>query len=54
MMREIIRIERLVSYFSIADDNNVMQCVWMRVKDENDVRDMMFALDNIVLIVVIS
>ena len=51
---KIRSIERLVSYISIADDNNDMQRMWVRVRDDNDVRDMVFASDDIVLIVVIS
>lgn len=46
-------IERLFSYISIADDHNVMQRVWVRVKDDNDIRDMMSVLDDIVWIVLI-
>lgn len=47
-------IKRLVSYIFIAEDNNDIQCMWVRVKDDSDARTMMFGADDIVLIVVIS
>lgn len=43
-----------VSHISIADDNNVMQRMCGRVKDDTDVRVMMSSPDDIVLLVVIS
>lgn len=51
---KIRKIERLVSYISIADENNPIQRMWVRVKDDDDVKDMMSGSDDIVLMVVIS
>lgn len=53
---KIKKIERFVSYISIADENNPIQRMWVRVKDDDDddVKDMMFGSDEIVLLVVIS
>ena len=51
---KIRKIERLVSYISIADENNPIQRMWVRVKDDDDVKDMMSGSDEIVLVVVIS
>lgn len=51
--KRIRNIERLVSYISIVYDNNIMQRIWVLVKDDNDIRDMMYAPNDIVLIVVI-
>lgn len=50
----IRKIDRLVSYISIANENNAMQRMWVWVKDGDDVKDMMSGSDEIVLIVVIS
>lgn len=41
--KKIKSIERLVSYISIAYENNVIQRMWVQVKDDNDVRTMMYA-----------
>lgn len=51
---KIRSIERLISYISIADDNNDMQRMWVQVRDDNDVRDMMFASNEFVFMVFIS
>ena len=51
---KIRKIDRLVSYISIADENNPIQRMWVRVKDDDDVKDMMSGSDEIVLVVVIS
>ena len=45
------RIDILVSYISNMDDNDEIQCMLVSVKDDNDVRDMMSAPDDIVFIV---
>lgn len=52
--KKIRSIERLVLYISIIYDNNATQRMWVRVRDDDDVRDMIFVADGIVLIVVIS
>lgn len=46
--------ERLVSYIFNADDSYDIQHMWVPVKDDNNVRDTIFAPDDIVLIVIVS
>lgn len=48
------RIDRFVSYISIADDNDDIQHMRVPIKYDNDVRDMMYASYDIVFIVVCS
>ena len=51
---KIRRIVRLVSVFNRANENSEPTRFWESVKIDNDVCDMMFEPDDIVLMVIIS